>query len=67
MPPRTVCITQKTWQTFCENFPDAAQWLLLMLNVPQYQLPSLTVSGEPLALALPETQGVFTGEYPGSR
>ena len=67
MPPRTVLISQQTWQTFCDNFPNAAQWLLLELNLPHYLLPSLTPNGEPQALALPQLQGEIAHEHPGSR
>jgi len=54
MPPRTLLITQKTWQTFCENFPNAAQWLALELNMPLYQLPSLTPDGSSVSVAVLE-------------
>ena len=54
MPPRTLLITQKTWQTFCENFPNAAQWLALELNMPLYRLPSLTPDGSPASVAVLE-------------
>lgn len=54
MPPRTLLITQKTWQTFCEIFPNAAQWLALELNMPLYQLPSLTPDGSPAPVAVLE-------------
>ena len=66
MPHRTILISQQSWQTFCENFPSAAQWLMLELNLERYNLPSLTPHGEPLAFALPQTQGEPTREYPGN-
>ena len=64
MPPRTILITQQTWQTFCENFPTAAQWLTLQLDLPHYMLPSLTLAGEPVAFALPDGEPAY--ECPGA-
>jgi hypothetical protein len=65
MPPRTILISQQLWQTFCENFPNAAQWLTLQLDLPNYQLPSLTPAGEPVAFNLPNGEPFY--ECPGAR
>ncbi len=64
MPYRTIPISQSTWQTFCENFPDAAQWLMLELDLPPYKLPSLTPRGETVLFAVP--QGESAHEHPGA-
>jgi len=72
MPPRTFLISQPTWQTFCENFPTAAQWLMLELDLPHYQLPSLSPTGEPVAFSLPDgtcperSEGEPAYECPGA-
>jgi hypothetical protein len=59
MPHRTFLISQPTWQTFCENFPDAAQWLALQLNLPLFQLPSLTPAGKPVFFGLPDGEPAY--------
>lgn len=64
MPPRTILISQPTWQTFCENFPNAAQWLTLQLSLPNYHLPSLTPAGEPVTFSLLDGEPAY--ECPGA-
>ncbi len=64
MPSRTILISQQTWQNFCENFPNAAQWLIFELKLPHYQLPSLTPTGEPLSFSFPDGEPAY--ECPGA-
>ena len=64
MPPKTILITQQAWQTFCENFPDAAQWLVFEHRLPNYYLPSLTPHAEPVTLTLLDGEPAY--ECPGA-
>jgi hypothetical protein len=64
MSQRAVVISQQTWQSFCENFPSAAQWLALELQLPLYRLPSLTPHGETLTFVLTQDKPLY--DYSGT-
>jgi hypothetical protein len=50
--PQTILISAQAWQQFVQCFPDAAQWLVLHLELPVFYLPSLSPSGEPAAFVI---------------
>ena len=61
-PPRTILLSTPAWLEFCQRYPDAAQWLVLHLDLPIYQIASLTPSGEPAVLVIPGE----THDHPGA-
>ena len=63
--PCTILISSPAWLQFIENFPDAAQWLVLHLELPIFYLPSLTPAGEPVALIIPKEEATHAGAGAG--
>ena len=51
--PRTILISSQAWLEFCQHYPDAAQWLVLHLDLPVYHIAAITPNLEPVAFVLP--------------
>jgi len=56
--PHTILISVQSWQQFVQNYPDAAQWLVLHLELPVFYLPSLSPGGEPTGLIITQEEAV---------
>jgi hypothetical protein len=63
--PHTILISVQAWQQFVQNYPDAAQWLVLHLELPVFYLPSLSPKGEPTGLVITQEEALNAGASAG--
>jgi hypothetical protein len=63
--PHTILISIQAWQQFIQYYPDAAQWLVLHLELPVFYLPSLSPRGEPTGLVITPEEALHAGASAG--
>jgi hypothetical protein len=63
--PHTILISVQAWQQFVQYYPDAAQWLVLHLELPVFHLRSLSPGGEPISFIITQEETANAGASAG--